>query len=72
MDKEMTLKILDVFGVSISCDALADIVWQGIISMEKEAETTDLCDARKGFLKFRIEQGKAVHVALKENCLTNK
>lgn len=67
----MKINAIDVFGVSIHCNDLADIVWQGVSLMEKEVQESDICDARKEFLKYRIEQGKAVNAALLENCVTN-
>ena len=66
------IKTIDQFGVTISANDLAEIIWQGKSLMKDEAERLDICEERKKFLEYRIKQVEAVHDALLENGVTTE
>lgn len=66
------IKTLDLFGVEISANDLADIIWQGVDKMGIEANEPTTCEARRDFLNHRIQQAIEVHNALLENGVTNE
>ena len=65
----LKLKVVDLFGVEIFANELADIIWHGIQSMQTELEKADTFHDRKYYLEYRINQGKEVHDSLIANSI---